>query len=99
MTGNVGVLPDIWSLLPDMFLALHHDNGTRKGFNNSPTVTRGLNSTDSKMLEYKEKYEEFTKLKKILDLVKCKYENRYIGSGEMHVFVGIIECGKLISRC
>lgn len=60
-------------------LALHHDNGARKGQNNNGTATKHQNSTESKMLEHKSLSEEFAKLKKILDIVKGMFCSRKCG--------------------
>ena len=61
----------IFSFLPGVFIsALQQTNGTRKAFQNGTSPTKGVNNIDDKYLEYKKKYAEFTKLKKILDLVK-----------------------------
>ncbi|XP_067936869.1 uncharacterized protein [Watersipora subatra] len=53
--------------------ALAHASDGRRGFQSASTE-KSLSSTDSKMLEYKQKYEELAKLKKILSMVKGHYE-------------------------
>ena len=63
------VLFKLAGLVSNVFTALQSDNGQKKASNNNNSATK-LSSADSKNLEYKNLYQEFSKLKKILDIIK-----------------------------
>lgn len=63
------VLLKLAGLVSNVFTALQSDNGQKKATNNNNSATK-LSSADSKYMEYKNLYQEFSKLKKILDIIK-----------------------------